>query len=134
MPQSARICAIGGVKLKFGQCPNIHVFFGWGFPKNVSPKPKEVFGNHHRICNSPSAEVGLMPCQELFTQPYATKATFLIYTQPTTVAVNHYNITNATQGNSQNEPNSLNNSTQRLSYDRAYPHPQTSFLWSGSKH
>ena len=34
MPQSARICAIGGVKLQFGQCPNIHGFFwGWGFPK-----------------------------------------------------------------------------------------------------
>ena len=26
MPQSARICAIGGVKLQFGQCPNIHGF------------------------------------------------------------------------------------------------------------
>ena len=34
VPQSARICAIGGVKLQFGQCPNIHgFFFGWGFPK-----------------------------------------------------------------------------------------------------
>ena len=33
VPQSARICAIGGVKLQFGQCPNIHVFLGWGFPK-----------------------------------------------------------------------------------------------------
>ena len=29
MPQSARICALGGVKLQFGQCPNIHIFF-WG--------------------------------------------------------------------------------------------------------
>ena len=27
VPQSARICAIGGVKSQFGQCPNIHVFF-----------------------------------------------------------------------------------------------------------
>ena len=27
VPQSARICAIGGVKSQFGQCPNIHGFF-----------------------------------------------------------------------------------------------------------
>ena len=27
MLQSARICAIGGVKSQFGQCPNIHGFF-----------------------------------------------------------------------------------------------------------
>ena len=32
VPQSARICAIGGVKLQFGQCPNIHVFLGGGAP------------------------------------------------------------------------------------------------------
>ena len=29
VPQSARICAIGGVKSQFGQCPNIHGF-SWG--------------------------------------------------------------------------------------------------------
>ena len=27
MPQNARICALGGVKSQFGQCPNIHGFF-----------------------------------------------------------------------------------------------------------
>ena len=32
VPQSARICAIGGVKLQFGQCPNIHGFFWVGLP------------------------------------------------------------------------------------------------------
>ena len=35
MPQSARICAIGGVKLQFGQCPKIHVFGGVGLPLPV---------------------------------------------------------------------------------------------------
>ena len=36
VPQSARICALGGVKSQFGQCPNIHVFFGRDFPKKLA--------------------------------------------------------------------------------------------------
>ena len=35
MPQRAWICAIGGVKLQFGQYPNIYVFFWVGLPIEV---------------------------------------------------------------------------------------------------
>ena len=37
VPQSARICAIGGVKSQFGQCPNIHGFLLGGASLSSSP-------------------------------------------------------------------------------------------------
>ena len=35
-PKSAQMCATGGVKLLFGQCPNIHGFSWHGAPLNAS--------------------------------------------------------------------------------------------------